>query len=55
MTVENAKLLANAFINSQFTYGWMFVGKSSIAKICKTHFRALQVVYNNYDESMGEA
>ena len=54
LTVEKAKLLANAFINSQFTYApliWMFAGKSSTAKICKIHFRALQVVYNKYDKS----
>ena len=54
MTGEKAKLLANAFINSQFTYApliWMFAGKSSIAKICKIHFRTLQIVYNNYDKS----
>ena len=44
LTVEKAKLLANAFINSQFTYApliWMFAGKSSIAKICNIHFQAL--------------
>ena len=54
LTVEKAKLLANAFINSQFTYApliWMFAGKLSIAKICKIHFRTLQIVYNNYDKS----
>ena len=54
LTVEKAKLLANAFINSQFTYApliWMFAGKSSIAKICKIHCRTLQIVYNNYDKS----
>ena len=54
LTVEKAKLLANVFINSQFTYApliWMFAGKSSIAKICKIHFRTLQIVYNNYDKS----
>ena len=54
MTVEKAKLLANAFINSQSTYApliWMFAGKSSIAKICKIHFRTLQIVYNNFDKS----
>ena len=28
----------------------MFSGKSSIAKICKIHFRTLQFVYNNYDK-----
>ena len=52
-TVEKAKLLANAFINSQFTYApliWMFAGKSSIAKICKIHFLTFQVDYNNYDK-----
>ena len=54
LTVEKAKLLANAFINSQFTYGpliWMFAGKSSVAKICKIHFRTLQIVYNNYHKT----
>ena len=30
---------------------WMFAGKSSIAKICKIHFRTLRIVYNNYDKS----
>ena len=29
----------------------MFVGKSSIAKICKIHLRTLQIVYNDYDKS----
>ena len=46
LTVEKAKLLANAFINSQFTYVpliWMFAGKLSIAKICKIHFRTRQL------------
>ena len=41
LTVEKIKLLANACINNQFTYApliWMFAGKSSIAKIGKTHF-----------------
>ena len=53
LAVEKAKLLADAFINSQFTYApliWMFAGKSWIAKICKMHFQTLQIVYNNYDE-----
>ena len=50
LTVEKANLLANAFINSQFNYApltSMFAGKSSIAKICKIHFRTLQVIYDN--------
>ena len=57
LTVEKVKFLANAFINSQFTYAplvWMFAGKSSIAKISKIHFRTLQIVYNNYDKSFRE-
>ena len=29
----------------------MFAGKSSIAKICKIHFRTLEIAYNNYDKS----
>ena len=44
LTVEKAKLLANGSINSQFTYTSlirMFAGKSSIAKLCKIHLRAL--------------
>ena len=47
-------IVATAFINSQFTYApliWMLSGKSSIANICKIHFRTLQAVYNNYDKS----
>ena len=45
LTVEKAKMLANAFINSQFNYApliWMFSGKTSINKICKItieHFK----------------
>ena len=54
LTVEKAKLLANAFINSHFTYApliWMFNGKSSIVKTCKIHFLTFQIVYDNYDKS----
>ena len=32
----------------------MFAGKSSIAKICKIHFRTLQIVHNNYVKSYQE-
>ena len=55
LTVEKAKLLANAFINSQFNYApliWMFANKCSIDKILKIHKRTLQIVYDVYDESM---
>ena len=54
LTVEKAKLLANAFINSQFNYApliWMFANKCSIDKILKIHKRTLQIVYDVYDES----
>ena len=50
LTVEKAKMLANAFVNSQFNYAplvWMFAGKTSINKICKTHRRTLQVIHND--------
>ena len=49
LTVEKARILANAFIDSQFNYVpliWMFAGKTLINKICKIHHRTLQVVYN---------
>ena len=45
LTVEKARILANAFIDSQFNYTpliWMFAGKTLINKICKFtigHFR----------------
>ena len=32
----------------------MFAGKTLINKICKTHHRTLQVVYNEYNKSYGE-
>ena len=54
LTVEKAKLLANAFINSQFNYApliWMFANKCSLDYILKIHKRALQIVYGVYDES----
>ena len=50
LTVEKTKLLAKAFINSQFSCAMlilMFADKLSIVKICKVHFRTLQAVYNN--------
>ena len=49
LTVEKARILANAFINSQFNYVpliWMFVSRTAIKKILKTHYKTLQVVYS---------
>ena len=54
LTVEKAKLLANAFINSEFNYVpliWMFANKCSIDKILRIHKRTLQIVYEVYGES----
>ena len=42
LSVDKARLLANAFIDSQFNYApliWMFAGKTLINKICKIHHR----------------
>ena len=56
LSLEKAKLLRNAFINSQFNYAplvWMFCRKKQYLKIQKIHHKALKVVYNsnkNYDE-----
>ena len=46
ITVEKARLIANAFIDSQFNYVsviWMFAGKTAISKICKIHHRHLKL------------
>ena len=54
LSVDKAKLLANAFIDSQLNYApliWMFAGKTLINKICKIHHRTLQVVYNDFNKS----
>ena len=57
LTVEKARILANAFIYSQFNYTpliRMFAGKTLINKICKIHHRIHQVVYNEYNISCEE-
>ena len=56
LSLEKAKLLYNAFTNSQFSYAplvWMFCRKKQYLKIQKIHRKALKVVYNsnkNYDD-----
>ena len=53
LTVEKARIIANAFIDSQFYYApliWMFAGKTLISKICKIHHRTLQVVYSEHNQ-----
>ena len=57
LSIEKARLIANAFIDSQFNYApliWMFAGKTAINKICKIQYRTLQVVYNDYNKSFEE-
>ena len=57
LTTEKARILANAFINSQFNYApliWMFASKTAITKILKIHYRKLQVVYSVYHKSSEE-
>ena len=54
---EKARLLATAFINSQFCYVpliWMFAGKTLMSKVQKIDFRTLQVVYNTYEKYYNE-
>ena len=48
LTIEKAKILSNAFIDSQFNYAlliWMFCKKTLYSKINKIHHRTLKVVY----------
>ena len=57
LSVDKAKLLANAFIDSQFDYApliWTFVGKTIIKKICKIHHGTLQLVYDYFNKSYNE-
>ena len=54
LTVEKARILTNAFINSQFNHApliWMFAGKAAVNKILKIHYRTLHVVYSEYHKS----
>ena len=48
LTIEKAKILGNAFIDSQFNYApliWMFCRKTLYSKIEKIHHRTFKVVY----------
>ena len=52
LSKDKARLLANAFINCQFLCTplmWMFASKSSITKIFKIYFKALQIVHNVHE------
>ena len=48
LTVDKAKLLVNAFIDSHFNYApliWMFRHKTTYLKIQKNHHKTLKVIY----------
>ena len=52
LTIEKAKILGNAFIDSQFNYApllWMFCRKTLYSKIEKIHHKTLKVIYESYD------
>ena len=51
-TKEKAKMLDNAFIDSQFSYApllWMFCRKTLYSKIEKIHHKTLKVIYESND------
>ena len=57
LTVKKARILVNAFINSQFNYApliWLFSSKITINKILKILYRTLQVLYSEYHKSYEE-
>ena len=52
LTIEKAKMLGNAFIDSQFNYTpllWMFCMKTVYSKIEKIHHKTLKVIYESND------
>ena len=57
LTAGKARILANAFINSQFNYApliWLFPRKIAINIILKIHYKILQVVYSENSKSYEE-
>ena len=52
LTIETAKMLGNAFIDSQFNYApslWMFCRKTLYSKTEKIHHKTLKVIYESND------
>ena len=52
LTIEKAKMLGNAFIDSQFNFApllWMFCRKTLYSKIEKIHHKTLKVIYQSND------
>ena len=57
ITFEQAKLLYNSFIMSNFGYCpliWMFCGKTANEEINRIHKRALRRLYNDFSSSFNE-
>ena len=56
LALDKAKLLGNAFIDSQFNYApliWMFCHKATYLKMQKIHHKSLKVIYQSdasYDD-----
>ena len=52
LTIETAKILGNAFIDSHFNYVtllWMYCRKTLYSKIDKIHQKTLKVIYESND------
>ena len=52
LTIEKAKILGNAFVDSQFNYApllWMFCRKTLYSRIEKIHHKTLKVIYESND------
>ena len=52
LTIKKAKILGNAFIDTQFNYApliWMFCRKTLYSKIEKIHQKILKVIYESND------
>ena len=50
LTLEESKLLSNAFINNHFNYAsiiWIFCRKQDYLEVEKIHYKALKIVYNS--------
>ena len=50
LTLDKAKLLGNAFIDSQFNYApliWMFCHKATYLKMQKIHHKSLKLIYQS--------
>ena len=57
LTLKQAKLLANSFVNTQFGYApliWRFTSKNSMLTVNKIRQRTLRVVYDDYSSTYEE-